>query len=217
MTAEHSGEPWRMVIADDHPVMLEGTAQLFAECPDLLVVGTAMTGEETLQLVAALKPDLLILDIRLPDISGIAVAKAIRKNTPNVCILVLTGYDDPAYAKALAKLGVQGMLAKTTPGSDIVDAVRRIRTGERLPMQAPAPFEQSIATLTEREQTVLGLLAAGYRNREMAERLQVSLKTVEFHVSQLLEKLGVRSRTEAMGKAIALGLIAPSDAPPGET
>lgn len=217
MTAEHSGEPWRIIIADDHPVMLEGTAQLFAECSDLLVVGTAATGKETLQLVAALRPDLLILDIRLPDISGIAVAKAIRKNTPNVCILVLTGYDDPAYAKALAKLGVQGMLAKTTPGSDILDAVRQIRAGERLPMEAPAPFEQSIATLTEREQTVLGLLAAGYRNREMAERLQVSLKTVEFHVSQLLEKLGVRSRTEAMGRAIALGLIAPSDAPPDET
>jgi DNA-binding NarL/FixJ family response regulator len=217
MTADHSGELWRIVIADDHPVMLEGTAQLFAECPDLLVVGTATTGEETLQLVAALTPDLLILDIRLPDISGIAVAKAIRKNAPDVCILVLTGYDDPAYAKALAKLGVQGMLAKTTPGSDIVEAVRRIRIGERLPMEAPAPFEQSIATLTEREQTVLGLLAAGYRNREMAERLQVSLKTVEFHVSKLLEKLGVRSRTEAMGRAIALGLIAPSDAPPDET
>lgn len=216
MTAEHSGEPWSIVIADDHPVMLEGTAQLFAECPDLLVVGTATTGEETLQLVAVLRPDLLILDIRLPDISGIAVAKAIRKNAPDVCILVLTGYDDPAYAKALAKLGVQGMLAKTTPGSDIVEAVRRIRTGERLLMEAPAPFEQSIAALTEREQTVLGLLAAGYRNREMAERLQVSLKTVEFHVSQLLEKLGVRSRTEAMAKAIALGLIAPADAPPDE-
>jgi DNA-binding NarL/FixJ family response regulator len=217
MTAEHAGEPWSIIIADDHPVMLEGTAQLFAECSDLLVVGTAATGEETLQLVAALRPDLVILDIRLPDISGITVAKAIRKHTPSVCILVLTGYDDPAYAKALAKLGVQGMLAKTTPGSDIVDAVRHIRTGERLPMEAPAPFEQSIATLTEREQTVLGLLAAGYRNREMAERLQVSLKTVEFHVSQLLEKLGVRSRTEAMGRAIALGLIAPSDASPDET
>ncbi|MFV9506448.1 MAG: helix-turn-helix domain-containing protein [Oscillochloridaceae bacterium umkhey_bin13] len=108
------------------------------------------------------------------------------------------------------------MLAKTTPGSDIVDAVRQIRTDERLPMEAPAPFEQSIATLTEREQTVLGLLAAGYRNREMAERLHVSLKTVEFHVSQLLEKLGVRSRTEAMGRAIVLGLITPSDAPPDE-
>jgi len=84
-------------------------------------------------------------------------------------------------------------------------------------MMAPAPFELSIASLTEREQTVLALLAAGYRNREMAERLQVSLKTVEFHVSQVLEKLGVRSRTEAMGKAIALGLIAPSDAPHQES
>jgi len=80
-------------------------------------------------------------------------------------------------------------------------------------MMAPAPFELSIASLTEREQTVLALLAAGYRNREMAERLQVALKTVEFHVSQVLEKLGVRSRTEAMGKAIALGLIAPSETP----
>jgi len=201
-----------MIIADDHPVMLEGTAQLFAECPDLVVIGTAITGQETLRLVAALAPDLLMLDIRLPDMSGIEVARTMRKTAPDVCILVLTGYDDPAYAKALAKLGVHGMLAKTTPGSEIVAAARRICAGERLPMAAPTPFEHNSAALTEREQTVLALLVAGYRNREMAERLQVSLKTVEFHVSQVLEKLGVRSRTEAMGKAIARGLIAPSDA-----
>jgi len=217
MTAEQRAEPWRLIIVDDHPVMLAGTAQLFADCPDLVVVGTATTGKEALQLVADLAPDLLVLDIRLPDMSGIDVARTMRVDAPIVRILVLTGYDDPAYGKAFARLRVYGMLAKTTPGSEIVAAARRICTGEQLPMMAPAPFELSIASLTEREQTVLALLAAGYRNREMAERLQVALKTVEFHVSQVLEKLGVRSRTEAMGKAIALGLIAPSDAPHQES
>jgi DNA-binding NarL/FixJ family response regulator len=213
MTAKQHVVPWRIIIADDHPVMLEGTAQLFAECSDLVVVGTATTGQEALRLVADLVPNLLILDIRLPDISGIEVARTTRTSAPTVHILVLTGYDDPAYGKAFARLGIHGMLAKTTPGSEIVVVARRICMGELLPIAGPAPFELSIDSLTEREQTVLSLLVAGYRNREIAERLQISLKTVEFHVSQVLEKLGVRSRTEAMGKAIALGLIAPSDSP----
>lgn len=216
MSAARPQRPWHMIIVDDHPVMLEGTEQLFVGEADLRVVATATTGEEALRQIAACAPDLLILDLRLPDMSGVAVARTVRATRPDVRILVLTGYDSPAYAKALAQIGVHGLLPKTTPGPEIVCAARRICAGEALPIAALTPLDLSGDALTEREQTVLELLVAGLRNREIAERLHIALKTVEFHVSQLLEKLGARSRTEAMGKAISLGLVAPGSEGDGE-
>lgn len=211
MSTAQPQRPWRIIIVDDHPVMLKGTEQLFEGQVDLVVVGTATTGREALQQLDNNAPDLLILDIRLPDMSGVAVAQTVRATRPEVRILVLTGYDSPAYARALAQIGVHGLLSKTTPGPEIVCAARRICTGETLPIAVLTPLELSGEALTEREQTVLALLVAGLRNREIAEQLHISLKTVEFHVSQLLEKLGARSRTEAMSKAISLGLVTPGE------
>lgn len=202
--------PWRTLIVDDHPVVLNGTTQLFSACQDFVVVGTATSGQAALQLVHELNPALLILDIRLPDISGIEVARATRADFPGTHILILTGYDDPAYVKALTKVGIHSMLLKTTPGGDIITTARRICTGELLPI-AEAPSGGSIDQITEREQVILSLLVAGQRNREIAEQLQISVKTVEYHVSQIFEKLSVRSRAEAVGKAITLGLVMRGD------
>lgn len=207
MTFNERATSRRIMIVDDHPVMLEGTARLFAQHADLIVIATATTGKDAIQRVAETNPDLLILDIRLPDMSGIDVIRAVRANAPFMQILVLTGYNDPAYRRALAKLGIQGFLEKTTSGDEIVAMTKRICAGKGDSIFPISPTEQTVLALTEREQVVLALLVAGYRNREIAEQLQVSLKTVEFHVGQLLAKLGVRSRAEAIAQAIALGLV----------
>lgn len=209
MTVNQQTPRWRILIVDDHPVVLDGTTRLFAPCEDFAVVGTTASGKEALQLVSDLRPDLLILDIRLPDISGIEVARTCRAAFPNVCILVVTGYDDAAYAKALASIGIHGMISKTSSGTEIVALARKICAGEVLPI-AEAVGTSDIDRMTGRERTILALLVAGRRNKEIADHLQISVKTVEFYVSQLLEKLSVRSRAEAVGKAVTLGLTAHS-------
>lgn len=209
MTVNQQTPRWRILIVDDHPVVLDGTTRLFAPCEDFAVVGTTASGKEALQLVSDLRPDLVILDIRLPDISGIEVARTCRAAFPNVRILVVTGYDDVAYAKALASIGIHGMISKTSSGTEIVALARKICAGEVLPI-AEAASTSDIDRMTGRERAILALLVAGRRNKEIADHLQISVKTVEFYVSQLLEKLSVRSRAEAVGKAVTLGLTAHS-------
>ena len=209
MTVNQQTPRWRILIVDDHPVVLDGTARLFSACDDFAVVGTATSGKEALQIISDVQPDLLILDIRLPDVSGIEVARTSRAAFPDVRILVVTGYDDTAYVNALARIGIQGMLSKTSPGTEIVAMARKICAGELFPL-AEAPGDSSVSKMTERERAILTLLVAGQRNKEIADQLQISVKTVEFYVSQLLEKLAVRSRAEAVGKAVTLGLVAHS-------
>jgi len=199
----------RVIVVDDHPMLREGTQSLLTRSAGIAVIGTAGTGAEALRLVAALRPDVVVLDMHLPDISGMDVTREIRANFPDIAILILTGYDDTGYVRALVPLGVQGYLRKTATGEEIVDGVRAVAQG-RLAL-APDLLQLGVGGtsvhLTEREHEVLWLLASCRRNKEIAEGLGISVKTVEFHVSRLLEKLGARSRTEAIRIAVQLGLV----------
>lgn len=198
----------RVVVADDHPMARRGTQAILEQSPGVAVIATASDGAETLRLVAERRPDLLVLDVRLPDISGIQVARKVRTGFPEVKILIVTGYDDVGYARALLEIGVDGYLKKTASAEEIVAAVNAIESGKRV-FEARAiaeTFELRIEPLTPHEMEVLRLLAEGRRNAEIADILGRSAKTVEYHVTHILGKLGARSRAEAIIKAQRAGI-----------
>jgi DNA-binding NarL/FixJ family response regulator len=211
MSTARSRPPWRVVVADDHPLMCEALEQLFAASPEFLVAATATTGQEALRQVVEQTPDLLILDVRLPDMGGAEAVRAVRATGSAARILLLTEVDDTVCAAVFAKMGVEGVVGKTAPGEQIFALARQICAGELPSSDAKVAVGEQAATLTEREQMVLALIGAGLRNREIAERLQITLKTVEFHVIKLKAKLAVDSRAAAMARAAAMGLAAPED------
>lgn len=203
--------PVRVFIVDDHPMMLEGTQTSFERARGIQVIGTAGDGASALQQIASNEPDVLVLDMRLPDMSGMDVARRVRNLFPSVGIVVLTGYDDPRYPRALAQLGVGGYLRKTASSDEIVAAVRTVAAGGRVfdpeIMRAMEDSNHVAESLTARELEVLQLVAQGRRNAEIASELVLSVKTVEFHIGNLLPKIGARSRAEAVRVAYQLGLV----------
>ncbi len=208
--------PIQVVVVDDHPVLREGTRAVLEQAPDIKVVGTAGEGAAALQLVEEHRPDVLLLDLRLPDVSGVAVAQRVRAWYPEVAVLVLTGYDDVGYIRALLQLGIQGYLRKTVSGDEIVAAVRAVAAGQTVPMEGRTgqplgatrvTVEDGVESLSRREKQVLDLLVAGQRNQEIADMLGLSVKGIEFHVKHLLQKLGARSRTEAIVRARERGWV----------
>jgi two-component system response regulator DesR len=178
--------------------------------PGNLVVGAAATGAEAIQLVEQHRPDVLLLDLQLPDMSGVEVARRVRASFPSVAVLMLTGYIDGTYVPRLLQLGVRGYLPKTASSVELIAAVRAVAAGRTIVMSSAAvsSLETMRAPLTAREREVLQLLAQGLRNSEMADRLSVSIKTVEHHVTRLLAKMGVQSRSQAIIKAREQGLVA---------
>lgn len=212
MARDVDRRPIRVVIVDDHPLLREGTQALLERSPDLAVVGTTGDGESALRLLAEHRPDVLLLDIHLPGLSGVEVARQARERFSWVAVLVLTGYDDLGDARALVRLGVQGYLPKTASGEQIVEAIRTVARGETILISkaAQAALGHGIGPLTAREGEVLRLVAAGKRNAEIAAALGVSVSTVEFHLSNLYQKLGTGSRTETLHRARERGLLPPT-------
>jgi DNA-binding NarL/FixJ family response regulator len=198
-----------VVIVDDHPLVRVGTQALLDESVGTYVQGTAGDAASALNLVREHRPDVLLLDVRLPDMSGIALARLVRAQYPSIAILVLTGHDEIGYARALRQIGVRGYLSKTASGPEIVAAVRAVALGQDTfqGAAAQASCEATLDELTDREQEVLGLLVQGLRNAEIAAKLRTSVKTAEFHVGRLLHKLHARSRSEAIIRAQELGLV----------
>jgi len=213
MTDAQNRQPIRVLVVDDHPMILEGTQALLRRSPNIEVVGAAMSGKEAVQMVEELQPEVLLLDVRLPDMNGVEVARAVRTAFPDVAVLVLTGYDDTGMLRSILQLGVPGYLRKTATGDELIAAVEAVAAGQKV-LEAEllqvglASMEQSF---TEREMSVLRLVATGLRNAEIADQLEVSVKTVEFHMRHVLAKLGVRSRTEATGTAVQRGIISLDD------
>ena len=199
--------PVRVVLVDDHAVLREGT-QLILEGAGIAVVAAAGTWAEARRLVGQHRPDVLVLDLQLPDASGVEVAEAVRREQPAVGVLVLTGHAEGGYVRTLLQLGVRGYLHKTASGAEIVAAVRAVAAGRTIVMSGPVgPVGPGLAEpLTARELQVLRLMAAGLRNADIARELYVSVKTVEHHVTNLLVKLDAQSRTQAIVKAQQRGL-----------
>ncbi|MHB1772527.1 MAG: response regulator [Acidimicrobiales bacterium] len=221
-TARRSGEvPIRVVIVDDHALVAEGTRQLLETETDIKVVGEARTGEAGLSLLAELTPDVVLVDINLPGMSGLELARSAATVSANVAVLIVSAYDDYAYVVEALEIGVAGYLLKTASARELVDAVRAVADGvfvldrtvsarlvRRRRSGSPASPGSSGATdLTERETDVLRCLTRGRSNKQIAAELGLGLRTVESHVSNLLAKLGAASRTEAVAYALGHRLV----------
>ncbi len=195
------------MIVDDHTLVREGTQAILATYSDIDVVGVAGDAAEAERLLIESAPDVLLLDIRLPDASGVDVARFVRRARPDTAILVMTGYDDVAYVRTLFELGVRGYLRKTASSQQIVAAIRAVAAGHVILGAEIVHASPGAETdrLSDREREVMRLIALGRRNAEIARELGVSIKTVEFHVGNVLDKLGVRSRVEALARARQLG------------
>ena len=201
MRSRRDTTPVRVLIADDHRLMREGTAALLAADPRIDVVGLASGGREAVELAARLKPDVALLDVGMPDIGGVEACAAIRARLPGVRVLMLTVSEDALDVRAALSVGAAGYLLKDIPPDELVTAV----LGASMVM---ASTEAPVDELSVREREVLELLGRGLRNREIAERLVVSEATVKTHVRHVLEKLRLRNRAEAAAFA-ARGRSAP--------
>ncbi|MBI4302988.1 MAG: response regulator transcription factor [Chloroflexi bacterium] len=212
-------EPIRVVLVDDHWLMRDGTRHILEQCRDVTVIGDAEDGEKALELIKQLQPDIAILDIRIPKLSGIEVVRRMKEVSPTTKALMLTAYDDDDYVLALMEAGALGYILKTARPSELIEAIERVHLGE--PVLHPAiaakvarlwsrmrdslgqPYEQ----LSSRELEILQLAANGLRNRAIADKLKLSTRTIEGHFHAILAKLGVSSRTEAVLWAISRHLV----------
>ena len=181
----------RVIIADDHRLMREGTAALLAADPRIDVVGLASNGREAVELAARVEPDVALLDVGMPDVGGIEACAAIRARLPSIRVLMLTVSEDALDVRAALRVGAAGYLLKDMPPGELVEAVLG---SESIVMASDEAPEDELSV---REREVLELLGQGLRNREIAERLVVSEATVKTHVRHVLEKLRLRNRSEA--------------------
>jgi DNA-binding NarL/FixJ family response regulator len=209
----------RVVIADDHPLFRAGVRErLEKHVSGIEVVGEASDGEEACELVGRLKPDVVLLDIAMPNLNGIEATRKIKADWPEVGVLILTVYDDEQYIYALIDAGAAGYLLKTTEASELGDAVQRIRQGEAV--LSPAITEKVLkrviegggvrpvsSPLSAREREVLRLAARGASNKLIAHELQLSERTVHAHMRHIFGKLGVASRTEAVMLGVRQGWL----------
>ena len=217
LTAAHPTRPIRVVLVDDHALVAEGTRQLLDAEADLEVVGEARTGEDGLVLLERLRPDVALVDVNLPGISGLELARQAASSSPEVVILMVSAYDDYAYVSQALELGVAGYLLKTATATELVDAVRAVAHGVFVLDKAVSlrltrrgrQGESGPTALTQREGEVLTLLSRGRSNKQVAAELGLGLRTVEGYVSSILAKLGVASRTEAVLHALSHGLVEP--------
>jgi DNA-binding NarL/FixJ family response regulator len=198
----------RVFLLDDHEVVRRGVRDLLESAGDIDVVGEAATADEALRRVPATRPDVAVLDVRLPDGSGIEVCRALRDRHPEVRSLMLTSFDDDEALFDAIVAGAAGYVLKEIRGTDLVDGVRRVARGESLldPLAAgrvierlrnPPPADARLASLSPQERRILGLLAEGLTNRQIGAQMYLAEKTVKNYVSNLLLKLGMHRRTEA--------------------
>ena len=210
--------PIRVLIADDHAVVRSGLRSLLGADPELEVVGEAADGDETLRLAEELKPDTVLLDITMPPENGIQTAKRLRAAHPEVAVLFLTVHEDESFLHEALRVGAAGYIIKRAEQAEILQAIRAASQGDiyvhpamiRALLQQPVTTEQrrgSAAALTPREIDVLRLLAKGNTNRQIADLLGLSVRTVENHRANLMGKLGLVSRVELVEYAEKHGLL----------
>jgi NarL family two-component system response regulator LiaR len=202
-------EKIRIMLAEDHALLRSSLQDSLEHFSDFEVVGEASDGEEALELVKSLQPDILICDIRMPGISGIEVARQVKELSPETKILVLSAYDDEDYVVELFKVGIAGYLMKTVDLKQLIETVRIIQLGQTVfhptiaaKLASVVPQRESssgkLDCLSHRELEILQLAAKGLTNREVAVKLDLSTRTVEGHVANIVAKLGASSRTRAV-------------------
>jgi DNA-binding NarL/FixJ family response regulator len=217
----------RLLLADDHRMFRQGLREVIERKTDYLVVGEAGTGREALAQVAALAPDIVLLDIQMPEMDGVAVAKELARTHPAVKIIMLTMYRQDQHLLDAIKAGARAYLLKDADADELIDVIGRVARGEAVldpAMTLPvldafrrlSDQQEDGEALTVREREILQLLAEGLDNRTIAARLYLSEKTVGNRLSEIFAKLGVTNRTQAALVAVERGLIAPRETAPSD-
>jgi DNA-binding NarL/FixJ family response regulator len=205
---EHKGI--RVFCVDDHPLLREGIAAIINSEPDMSVVAEAPTARDAIQQFRSLQPDVTLMDLRLPDNSGIDALIAIRNEFPEARIVVLTTFEGDMEIQRALEAGARGYILKTTPPKELVKVIRQVHAGTKcIPAQVAAQLAEHVADedLTDRETEVLGQIAMGNRNRDIAEKLFIAEQTVKVHIRHIMDKLGASDRTQAVAIAIRRGII----------
>jgi DNA-binding NarL/FixJ family response regulator len=218
-------EKIKILIADDHAFVREGTRRILEQEPDLEVIAEAGDGEEAVRLASDLKPDVVLIDVAMPRLDGIEATRRIKALCPAVAILVLSAYDDDQFVFGLLEAGAAGYLLKSVRGHEIVDAIRAVDAGESVlhpsvarkvlnrfaSVSSRAQRKKPLELLTDREMEVLKLVTKGLSNKDIADGLSLSVRTVQGHLANIFNKLRVSSRTEAVVHALKEGWVTLDD------
>jgi len=200
----------RVLSVDDHPLLRQGIAAIIESQPDMLLVSQAATGSEAVQKYREFKPDIMLMDLRLPDISGIDAMIGIRTEFPDARIVMLTTFEGDVEIQRALQAGARGYLLKSTPPDELMQAIRQVHAGKkRVPAEVAAQLAEhmSYESLTPREVEVLREVAEGNRNKDIAHRLFISEETVKVHIKHIMDKLGANDRTQAISIAVRRGII----------
>jgi NarL family two-component system response regulator LiaR len=217
----------KILIADDHAVVRDGTRQILEKEADMNVVAEAADGAEAIKLTASAKPDVVIMDIAMPNVDGIEATRQIKAMYPSIAVLVLSAYDDDQFVFSMLEAGAAGYLLKTIHSHELIDAVRQVYAGESVlhpsiarkvlnrfvPVTGKTSGQKPTGLLSEREIEVLRLVTNGFSNQAIADELSLSLRTVQAHLSHIFNKLQVSSRTEAVVRALKEGWVTLDDIP----
>jgi two-component system, NarL family, response regulator NreC len=216
----------RILLADDHAMVREGLRVLIDGQPGMHVVGQSANGKEVLQQAGVLKPDVVVMDLSMPELNGLQAAEWLKAKHPEIKVVALTAHEDESYLSQLCKAGAVGYVLKRSAGDKLIEAIKIVASGgvyfepalagKALVRQMSGPAtkrESTHADLSDREKEVLGLVAWGFSNKEVADQLSVSVKTVETYKVRIGEKLGLRSRAQLVQYALRQGWLSDAQAP----